>query len=119
MVRREAIDNVARFQHREPGIGRIVGNACVTCQASHVEDLSDTPRAQPAEGLKHVEVLDRRDLADITFDIRAHVITLPVTRVKLTVVQRGTWSLKEQMIQRSNTDPGRLQLAPGKRQEFQ
>ena len=76
MVRREAIDNVARFQHREPGIGRIVGNACVTCQASHVEDLSDTPRAQPAEGLKHVEVLDRRDLADITFDIRAHVITV-------------------------------------------
>ena len=115
MMRREAIDDIARFQHREPGLGSIVGNARITGQASYVENLSDTPRAQPDKGLKHIEVLDSRDLADITLDIRAQVITVPVAWVKLAVVQWGVLSLKEQMIQRGDADPSRLQLTPGKR----
>ena len=42
-MRCEAIDDIACFQYREPGLGSVVGNARITGEASHVEDLSDTP----------------------------------------------------------------------------
>jgi hypothetical protein len=101
---REAIDDIAGFQNRYP-------RAPYCGQSLH--HWPDPPYQAPG---RRDPLLHGSYLADVTLDICPDVVSAPVERVEVTIVQRRVLSLKQQVIQGRDGDASRLQFAQGKGQ---
>ena len=74
MKRLELERDEARLEHAEPVAGRRVRHPSVVAEALQVEELADSPGAQPDETLERGQVTNLRDLANVALDVGLEVV---------------------------------------------
>ena len=76
---------IARFEHREPRLGRIVRDAGVGTESRQVNRTRRAPGGETKEIAERPEIADIEQLAYVALHIRGDVVAQPLMRRNLTI----------------------------------
>lgn len=77
---RQAEDEEARFEDRQPGAGRVVGHARVRAEAGEVQLLGGPPGEEAHEGVQRLELTDREQATHVALQVGLDVVADPAAR---------------------------------------
>jgi len=82
-------DNVACFEHGEPGFRCIMGDSAIVGQRGKIKQLPGSGRTHAQEQVKAFQIPNLNQLVEIPFHIGADVTGVPVGRGNLPVIEGG------------------------------
>ena len=118
MVRPKLEENVTRFQHRKPSLGRVVGNAAIRRQRGIIQQLAAPAGAEAHEALEGLQVLNLKHLSDVPLDISGNIGAKPSPDGDVAVIERRIAAGEKHPVERCRRPAGLLQLVQRKGEQF-
>ena len=113
------MDDVACFQHRQPGARGVVRNAGIAAKGRQIDLLRSTPGTQFEESEKEPQVSDLEHLVHVALDISGGVVRQPLVGRDIAVVNPRIRPLPENRKQVGGGVRGRTQFLYAGREQHE